>query len=180
MRISLFFIAFLFLACGNSFAQGEIIPWSADRKLKWSDFRGTYLKTEWAVATTASSISYRFSTQEKEGQWYVNFEVGCEFYPDKSWYKPDQVDSVVLSHEQLHFDISELYARKLRKRLSETQFTSNIKEEVKTIYQKLLKELYVFQNKYDRETNFSRDGKQQLIWNDMIAKALKEEGQPSQ
>lgn len=43
----------------------EVIPWSADRKLKWSDFKGKFLKTEWAAATTASSISYSFSTYEK-------------------------------------------------------------------------------------------------------------------
>lgn len=85
------------------------------------------------------------------------------------------VDSVILSHEQLHFDIAELYARKFRKQLSETQFSTDIKAEVKELYQKVLKELYIYQNKYDRETNFSRDRKQQQYWNAMIADALKEE-----
>lgn len=153
----------------------EVIPWSADRKLKWSDFKGEYLKTEWAAATTASSISYSFSTYEKNGGWYVDFKVGCEFYPNKSWYRPEMVDSVILSHEQLHFDIAELYARKFKKQLSETQFSTDIKNEVKELYQKVLKELYIYQNKYDRETNFSRDRKQQQYWNAMIADALKEE-----
>ena len=167
---------YLLLICSvTGYGQDEVIPWSADRKLEWSDFKGKFLKTEWAAATTASSISYRFSTHEKNGQWFVDFEVGCEFYPKKSWYRPDMVDSLILSHEQLHFDISELYARKLRKRLAEGQFTSNIKEEVKDIYQKLLKELYLYQNKYDRETNFSRNREEQIYWNKMIANALKEE-----
>lgn len=162
------------LAAASAFAQAEeeIIPWSAERKLQWSDFKGRYLKTEWAAATTASSISYQFSTFEKDGQVYVDFKVGCEFYPNKSWYRPELCDSLILSHEQLHFDIAELHARKLRKRLAETQFTKNIKAEVKEIYKSIIKELYIFQNKYDRETNFSRDLKNQLFWNRMIADAL--------
>ncbi|WP_286174862.1 hypothetical protein [Cytophaga sp. FL35] len=39
----------------------------------------------------------------------------------------------------------------------------------------MLKELYLYQNKYDRETNFSRNREEQIYWNKMIANALKEE-----
>lgn len=160
------------LSCFAFAQEEEVIPWSVDRKLKWSDFKGSYFKTQWAAATTASSISYEFSTFEKDGQLYLDFKVGCEFYPNKSWYRPELCDSIILSHEQLHFDIAELHARKMRKRLAETQFTKNIKDEVKTIYKAIIKELYLFQNKYDHETNYSRDLGKQLIWNRMIAEAL--------
>lgn len=171
LKIVLFtFIVFL---SGFAFAQDEeVISWSADRKLQWSDFKGSFFKTHWAAATTASSISYEFSTFEKNGQLYLDFKVGCEFYPNKSWYRSELCDSLILSHEQLHFDIAELHARKMRKRLAESQFTKNIKDEVKTIYKAIVKELYLFQNKYDHETNFSRDLGKQLIWNKMIAEAL--------
>lgn len=168
------FALFFFFALAGFAQQEEIIPWSADRKLQWSDFKGKYLKTEWAAATTASSISYSFSTYEKDGQVYVDFVVGCEFYPKKSWYRPDMVDDLILSHEQLHFDIAELHARKFRKRLAETRFTANIKEEVREIYKEVLKELYIFQNRYDHETNFSRNAEKQLAWNKMIAEALEQ------
>lgn len=171
-------LRYILLVCGlGLFSIGvaqeeETIPWSADRKLQWSDFKGSYLKTEWAAATTASSISYQFSTFEKDGQLYADFKVGCEFYPKKSWYRPELCDSVILSHEQLHFDIAELYARKMRKRLAETKFTKNIREEVKAVYKNVLKELYIFQNKYDHETNFSRDLEEQQLWNKTIGEAL--------
>lgn len=174
LRYFLYFILAFYSACIFS-QEEEVIPWSAERKLQWSDFKGSYLKTEWAAATTASSISYQFSTYEKDGQMYVDFKVGCEFYPQKSWYRPELCDSLILSHEQLHFDIAELYARKMRKRLADTQFTKNIKDEVKVIYKDILKQLYIFQNKYDHETNFSRDQQKQLLWNQTIAKALLEE-----
>ncbi|WP_289062027.1 DUF922 domain-containing protein [uncultured Zobellia sp.] len=172
--------AFCLLVTGMVFSQEEeIMVWDADRKLQWSDFKGSYFKTEWAAATTASGISYSFSSFKKDGQLYLDFVVQSEFYPNKSWYRPELCDSIILSHEQLHFDISELYARKMRERLAKTQFTMDAKAEVRAIYKSILKELSNFQNKYDRETNFSRDLQKQLLWNQEIKAVLKEE-KPSQ
>lgn len=169
-----FFLALILTFAGLTCAAQELetIPWSADRKLQWSDFKGSYLKTEWAAATTATSISYSLSVEETGGRQIVSIDVGCEFFPEKSWYRPELCDSIILSHEQLHFDIAELHARKLRKKLAETQFTENIREEIREIYNDILRRLYIFQNKYDRETNFSRNLQQQLLWNQMIAKEL--------
>jgi predicted secreted Zn-dependent protease len=79
---------------------------------------------------------------------------------------------VVLSHEQLHFDISELFARKMRKIMAETRFTSNARAEVKAIYKKVLQDLSAFQSLYDHETNYSRDHQKQLAWNNKIKEAL--------
>ncbi len=78
-----------------------------------------------------------------------------------------------LSHEQLHFDISELFARRMRERLATGTFTQNVKAEVKSIYREILEELEVFQDLYDNQTNFSRDMEQQLLWNAKIETALK-------
>ena len=71
-----------------------------------------------------------------------------------------------------HFDISELYARKMRKRLEATHFSRNVKAEVKAIYREILKELSDFQSTYDEETNFSRNREQQLRWNQKIKEVL--------
>ncbi|MEM9143660.1 MAG: DUF922 domain-containing protein [Bacteroidota bacterium] len=165
----------LFLFATTLWGQEEMIPWSPDRKLKWSDFKGKPFTTEWAAATTASGISYEFSTSGTLKEMVVHFKVSTDFYPQKSWYRPELVNDVILAHEQLHFDISELFARKMRKQLRETVFTRNIKEEVKEIYKQILKELSAFQNNYDHQTNFSRNTEKQLLWNKKIAEALREE-----
>ncbi len=159
---------------GLCFSQGgvETISWSADRPLQWSDFKGEYFKTQWAAANTVSGIGYEFSTLEKDGRWYLDIKVKCEFFPGKSWYRPALCDSVILRHERLHFDIAELFARKMRRRLAETKFTNDVKAEVKAIYIEILQQLRFYQNKYDRETDFSRDLQQQLLWNRAIAKKL--------
>lgn len=163
---------FLFFLGQASAQEVETIPWSADRKLQWSDFKGSYFKTEWAAATTATGISYAFSASEQNGQQFLEIEVQCVFFPERSWYRPELCDAVILSHEQLHFDIAELHARKFRKRLAEFRFTENVKEEVRDIYENILRELMAFQNKYDRETDFSKDLQQQLLWNRAIAEDL--------
>ncbi|MFS4494029.1 DUF922 domain-containing protein [Maribacter sp. 2308TA10-17] len=151
----------------------DTIPWNADRRLTWKDFNGKAPLNARAAATTASGITYRFSTSGTSNSIEVDFKIDTFFYPNKSWYQPELCDEVILSHEQLHFDISELYARKMRKRLAAATFThKNVKAKVKAIYRNINEELSEFQNQYDSETNFSRDREQQAIWNEKIAKML--------
>ena len=116
----------------------ETIAWSSETRLSWKDFKGKPTNDR-AAAITASGITYRFSTSGTRDNLEVDFEISTYFYPNKSWYQPHMVDSVILSHEQLHFDISELFARKFQKQLSETTFTrENVKQRVKSLYNKKL------------------------------------------
>ena len=62
----------------------------------------------------------------------------------------------------------------MEERLANTKFTQHIKAEVKIIYKEILEELNEFQNRYDNETNFSRDREEQKRWNKKIALLLNE------
>lgn len=168
------FLAIVFLWASFSQAQEyETISWS-EKRLTWKDFKGEPPTSDRVAATTASGISYRFSTSGTRSAFKVDYEVSTHFYPKKSWYKPELADEVVLSHEQLHFDISELFARKLRKELSEATFTpENVKKKIKALYNRNNQELNDFQNRYDEETNFSRNRENQSLWNKKVAEALK-------
>lgn len=157
---------------GSSQEVQESIPWSSERRLSWKDFKGPIPPNDLPAATTASGISYKYSANLMYHEVNLDYHVGAYFYPNESWYKPDVCDGIILSHEQLHFDISELYARKMRLILSRTSFTEDVKAEVYQIYQVILKELSDFQDKYDLETNFSRNIEAQLEWNARIAEAL--------
>ncbi len=150
----------------------ETISWDAAHRLTWNDFKASPPQNDRAAATTASGITYRYSSTISGNRAEVDFNISTHFYPNKSWYQPHLVDSVILSHEQLHFDISELFARKFRKQLSDTRFTKNVKTEVRAIYKQINAELSDFQNRYDDETNFSRNRDQQQIWNEKIAALL--------
>ena len=167
----LFFLLFIIMGFNDS-QDYETIAWSPENKLTWEDFKGEAPNNARAAATTASGISYQFSTNASSSEIELDYLVSTFFYPNKSWYQPSLSDSLILSHEQLHFDISELYARKMRNRLASSSFTQNVKAEVKQIYKEVLEELEEFQNLYDDQTNFSRDLEQQLIWNNKIEEAL--------
>ncbi len=171
-RIKITCCLFLISFCSFSQKLEESILWSAEKRLTWKDFKGSIPPDAVPAATTASGISYKYSANLLHHEVQLDYTVVTYFYPNESWYKPESCDELILSHEQLHFDISELFARKMRLILSRTVFTEDVKAEIGKIYQQLLKELSDFQEKYDWETDFSRNREAQLQWNARIAEAL--------
>jgi len=167
----LYFGSLLFVLAAYG-QKDEVIPWTPDLRLQWKDFRATPPEDSRIAATTASGISYRFSAMETNENMEVDCTIDAFFYPDESWYQPAVANAIILSHEQLHFDISELFARKMRQRIATFSFTKKVKAEVKTIYTDILKEMRDFQKRYDQETNFSRNVEEQIRWNNKIKIAL--------
>lgn len=153
----------------------EGILWDENKRLSWVDFRGKVPPAAVPAATTASGISYTYTANLLHHEVKLDFKVNAYFYPNESWYKRSVCNEVILAHEQLHFDIAELFARKMRNRLRRTSFSDDVKAEVRRIYQDILQELKDFQDQYDWETNFSRNLEKQLEWNQKIAESLQEE-----
>ena len=152
--------------------EEERIEWRPGIRLQWSDFRAKPKTRTQVAAVTASGISYAFSSHERNGFVEIDYSVVTHFYPDRSWYRPEAANPIILAHEQLHFDIAELFARKMRLAMSNTRFSRAAKKEVRRIYDQTLRELTDFQARYDRETDFSRNYEAQLRWNDSIRQAL--------
>lgn len=168
-------VLFLFLTFSGSRTWGqEEVPWSSQFRLQWKDFKGQVPLGANAAATTASGISYNFSTRYEKGRMVVDYTVQSFFYPTKSWYRPKLCNEITLLHEQLHFDITELFSRKMDKEMSKTKFTKNIKQEVRAIYRRILKELDDFQKEYDIQTDFSRNLEKQKLWEIQISEMLSE------
>ena len=65
----------------------------------------------------------------------------------------------------------------MHKILSGSTFSGNVRGEVRQIFSKINQELKAFQDRYDLETDFSRNREAQEQWNKRIAKRL-EEGHP--
>ena len=149
------------------------MQWDEDRKLTWADFKGTPDAGDSFVASTNSGISFSFSYKVKSGKMTMDYDVQCNFYPELSWYKADLVTDYILKHEQTHFDISELYARKLRKAMEETSFSNNPKEEVNALYQKNETARQQMQTKFDFETDHSKNEPVEIQWRRFVAKELK-------
>jgi len=149
------------------------ILWSENERLNWSDFKGTPVSNINAAALTASGLTFDFSAKTTQTK-LIEFKaiVEARFYPDRSWYRKGYINPVVLAHEQLHFDITELHARKLRRQIAEANFTINIKREISTLHRTINKLLKEMQNKYDRESDYSRSKETQRKWQTLVKSEL--------
>ncbi len=151
----------------------ERIAWSENRKLGWNDFQGQpdspgahIPKAE--TKTTIEVITKIYATA-------IEYEVVCYFEKSESWARVD-TSSALLAHEQLHFDISEIYARKLRAQLPELTYLSSedLEAKVRALYRTILLETVEFQHQYDLETAHSSNREQQLLWAEKISAMLEQ------
>lgn len=152
-----------------SACEDSLIVWQEDYKLGWSDFKGNAPKNE--VAESAF-IHVKIKTK---GEWkddMPNYKVYTYFNPFKSWTL-DSVSMLLLSHEQLHFDIAELYSRKIRKVIWELR---NNRENNPDVYveeiNRILQEYVVYQVEYDNQTKHGTSVKKQGEFNSLIRKKL--------
>lgn len=155
------------------FKSDQSITWQVNQKLSWDNFKGKPDPNSDAAAVTSSGITfgYRLSRVNNLVE-SINVEATAHFYPEKSWVKSDEADNHILGHEQLHFDITELYTRKLRKAISEVVISQNVNNILDEIHSKIVTDLNNFENLYDSETDFSRDFETQAKWQVLIKREL--------
>lgn len=172
MQLKHFVIYLLLLFLGQN-QEEETISWSESRKLNWADFKGEVNPNSDAVALTASGITFGFSVSTS-GSRIVNYSTTVEahFYPNKSWYDKERADDYILGHEQLHFDITELYTRLFRQRLSQLRINQNIRKQMKAIHEAINAELDETQKRYDEQSSHSINTEVQLQWQQLIAEEL--------
>lgn len=153
------------------------IQWVDSRKLNWQDFKATSKPTE--ILTDAAACTYcgfGFETNRVTLFKKTKFFIYNKFYCDKSW-KSEAVAGAsndVLQHEQTHFDLSEVYARKLSRALTEAGLTMANLNEANNIYNTIRDEYVNRQQAYDMETQHGKNQKSQLEWNDRISQELDE------
>jgi hypothetical protein len=158
-------ISLLVTACAP-----KVIQWSATRPLKWDDFLAGY--NIGYDAHTYSKIRYSFHKQPVDGKYLIDFEVQSLFVPNQSWIKQGKETDTLLRHEQQHFDICELYTRKLYLSLTKHNYTSNYRNEIRSIAAGIFKELKQTQANYDAETQHFFNKAAQAAWEELIRQQL--------
>lgn len=149
------------------------IPWDG-QALVWENFKGTPDSSSSFDANTSSGLSYSWSLKKGISGTEFNYTVESYFLPEGSWVKPGRKTALLLAHEQLHFDITEIFARQLRQEMEnfERENSRDIKQELRKVYQEIEKERALFQQKFDRETLHGQDEVSQLRWRKLIDAAL--------
>jgi hypothetical protein len=149
----------------NGLLSNGLLTWKNHRKLNWSDFKGVPAEGSPFSAACNWQIDYTYHYQLNEGDLSLEFDVNSYFNQLNSWSKKDEENQRLLDHEQLHFDIAEVYARKLRKRFDETKFDKrNSNQQASQIFKETLNECHKIQEAYDEETNHGLHEEHQTNW----------------
>lgn len=166
MLQKLFFLLIPLLAFSPA---NNLIDWDASRKLTWTDFTGKPDPLSTNAALTSSGITIEFG-MDKDG---LTHTISCRFDKNKSWVRIK--NDYILNHEQGHFDIAEIHARLLHKELSAYTFNrKSFNDDIRDIYNGVMKLHVAAQRNYDLETNHSLDSTQQRLWDAKIHSMLKE------
>jgi len=111
-----FFVGFITLL-SFSFVKDEFILWQENKKLKIQDFKAdnkdTVKVNRQQFLGAISAIRIEYSSFQRNKNSVPDFSIKTYFDPNESWMLLK--NDYVLQHEQIHFDLTELYARKMRK-----------------------------------------------------------------
>lgn len=160
------------ILCFTLLTGAQNINWTADKNLSWSDFAGEPNSSSQYHASTQSGVQYGSSWSGSGGEVTLAFQVFAYFDPNRSWVKPWKGTDRLLEHEQLHFDISELHARKLKQALSTFNFTKRHEREVKVLFQENTDQRNAMQAQYDLETDHMVNREAQIKWEQYIHEEL--------
>ena len=102
-----------------SHLEEEYVKWQENRRLTWEDFKAAPLKLGNTAAMTTTHLGFAYNVTNGK----VSYKIDCRFEKNKSWglVKNDWI----LKHEQGHFDIAEIFARKLNRSINEYEFNKS-------------------------------------------------------
>ena len=139
--------------------------WSK-KNLRWKDFKrkpdSTLLATKWGAATS-SWVEERYAVTP---QHEIRFIIRAWFNPDLSWTREiTKSSSYALAHEQYHFNMAELYARKMKKVLGSLELTkADYRREIAELLKNFHDQYRLQQIRYDTETDHGRNMQLQYNW----------------
>jgi hypothetical protein len=168
-----------FLQPTNSLAQQEnLIMWSVDRKLRWSDFTPT-VDFDGVIEDTLSVAATSLSMMSKIYQYnnrYISF-TNAYFHKELSYRDdPHLGDSLfrenALCHEQIHFDIEKTYALMLDSIIYNNYSDIKSHESLKNIVDSIGGIIYsnceLHHDKYDEETIHGLHDLMQKEWDKSV------------
>ncbi len=160
------------LIWGTNATSTDVIYWTTDYKLTWNDFEGDpnykHDYKDISAITVSGIVDYRGCDEGK-----IIYKIKSYFEKKNSWVKLAGRNDHTLEHEQVHFDITELYARKLRKELSERAFACGEELAFETFVNDFLEGWQALQAEYDAETDFSNKHSAQHEWIGKVREELK-------
>lgn len=114
---NIFFLIGFISLMSFTFVKDNFILWQENKKLKIQDFKAdnkdTIKVNRQQFLGAISAIRIEYSSFQRNKNSVPDFSIKTYFDPNESWMLLK--NDYVLQHEQIHFDLTELYARKMRK-----------------------------------------------------------------
>jgi Bacterial protein of unknown function (DUF922) len=152
---------------GPTGVDNDEMRWTPGRKLTWADFKGTPAPGNPMDALTESGITFSWACDQRG----FRAEIYSLFVPSKSWVK--EPTASLLAHEQVHFDITELHARKLRKYFAEMRNPCYLgKDGINAAGRRIIEDSNAMQRLYDAETRHSERVTEQKRWEAQVKAQL--------
>jgi hypothetical protein len=155
-------------------AEFNGLAWSSARALGWPDFQGAAPADGSEGALTAYSLVYGLTCTGRN----FDFAVSAAFLPSRSWVKPvvlanPDLNARTLRHEQTHFNLTEVYARRMRKYFAAlvnpcSQSDDDLREQA----DRLVAAEAADQAHYDSDTGHGLDSSSQQWWDADVAQML--------
>ena len=160
----------VFVLCLNlcASAQRDLVEWNDTLQLSLTDYKGGRTDTIQQI----SSVCGIYCIPQVLGDT-ASVTIIAYFDRNKSWARKKHVSDLLLQHEQGHFDLTEIFARKLKKRImalrtNKRRFVKDLKE----IYEKTWDDLQNQNKAYDKATDFSNVEFAQRTWQNFIKESL--------
>ena len=170
------------------FAQAKLNPpvnrgvicWQEGIKLRWKDFEANNFPIDGRdvldIRVGACCASEIAVLPHKDNNGKPNFLVESFFVKKKSWVRDSSttLNKVLLAHEQLHFDINELFARKIRLKVFQLYqngsriFGPEVGQEINC----LLEEQNEFNAYFDKEAHADPSARMLQKWQAIVNREL--------
>ena len=148
-------------------ASEEAIVWTLRRPLTWADFKG---EPPNEAGIVAARTVYRIIDGAQCARSKFEYRVVTTFRPKDSWVRHSilrtPADSArALRHEQTHFDLSEVHARRLRRYFAELMAPCKMSpSDFSAAANRMEHDEKAAQVLYDSETQNGRVAAQQTRW----------------
>jgi hypothetical protein len=165
---------FLFCFLTANLLFGQKIIWKEGLKLNWSNFKSNINNKRGANIVAYTNCGWVYSVVKSTNpKSPVKVKIQTIFNEDQSWKDAERINDYVLGHEQKHFDIAEIFARKLRKSVHEKiKNSGDFNKNFQGLYNKILSDYRTFQVSYDTDTKNGINEEKQAEYDIKIAEEL--------
>lgn len=166
----LLLIFILYSTVSISQEKDSLIIWNKNNKLSWSDFLGKNYIYKDNIGANSSLELYNIQS------FYNNKTHSYTIVPVFNRYHSFSLskNEKLLKHEQVHFDILEIFARKIRQEFEELKKNNASHYLYSQVFNNYIDSLDVYQKMYDFSTDYSLLSKKQEFWETIVAKKLEE------